>query len=90
MNTATTTTLNVSEDDALDRINGEIVGENIIYFAEETDKWYKTDRSSISDLRTLMESPEMGFGEAYSRWCAGDLDSTEHITEDEARAAASE
>lgn len=78
----------ISEEEALERIDGEIVGDSVIHYDCGTQRWYRCDRSDLTALRELMgSSDEDEAADAYSHWCSGTT-SDEYRREEEARAAA--
>lgn len=61
----------VSESEALERWDMEIVNDSVIYRDDGTRKWYLNHRVDLIGLRALMGSDDDDIsGNAYSHWCA--------------------
>jgi hypothetical protein len=80
----------VSQQDALESIDGEIIDDYVVYFADETSRWYVHPVEDLMDLRLYMgSSDEDTRGNAYSLWCAGNP-GEEYETREAAERAAKE
>lgn len=79
----------VSEAEACKRYDIEIVGDGIVYYDDNTRRWYVHDLSDLRALRLLMgDADDEVARSAYSHWCAQTNSQGEYGTQDEAREAA--
>ena len=73
-------------EDALDRINGTIENDLVVYYDDTTDLWYAGPASDLGDLVDLMNDQATS-QDAYSHWCAGVSHGDGYKTEEEAKRA---
>jgi hypothetical protein len=81
-----TSTLTTAQQEALALIDGEIVGQSVVYFDDSTRNWYVNPIEDLDYLVVCMTNPDTA-SDAYSHWCAC-TSSEEYYTQDEAHAAA--
>lgn len=75
---------------ALNRINGKIIRDSIVYFDNSTRKYYVGPVADLDDLCELMASDDKDVSRsAYSHWCAG-TSHAEYDTEMDAEEAANQ
>jgi len=80
-----------TKQDALNRINGTIVKNSVVYYDDAMAEYYVGPASDIDDLVELMNSDDEDIArDAYSHWCAGTSHGDGYETEEEAIAAAEE
>jgi hypothetical protein len=75
----------VSRADALERIDGEIIGDKILYYDDCMQRWYVGETSDLTLLREYMGSGDEEVArDAYSHWCAACGHDGEYETRDAA------
>lgn len=74
---------------ALDRIDGWIVGNSVIYYDDSMHRYYVGPAGDLDYLCELMASDDEDIsGSAYSHWCAGTTHGDGYETREAAEAAA--
>jgi hypothetical protein len=80
--------MKTTRKEALNHIDGYVHAGQLVYWADETCRWYVGDESDLDDLIDLLDSDDDEIsGSAYSHWCAG-CTHAEFRREEEARADA--
>lgn len=75
--------------DALERINGSIIGNSVVYYDDAMQQYYVGPATDLDYLVELMNSDDEDIArDAYSHWCAGTTHSDGYETEEEATAIA--
>lgn len=81
--------MKTTKEEALDRINGRIIGRKVVYYDDSTHKYYVRPASDLGFLAKLMDAEDECVSiDAYSHWCAGTTHGDGYETEEEATAAA--
>ena len=81
--------MRTTRQQALDRIDGAIIGTSVVYWDDSTRRYYVGPASDLDYLVRLMDDPDGDVArDAYSHWCSGTSHGTGYETEQEAIAAA--
>jgi hypothetical protein len=81
--------MKATTEEALERIQGSVIGESMIYYDDSMQRYYVGPASDLDYLRDLMaDDDEEVRSDAYSHWCAGTSHGDGYATLEEAAAAA--